>query len=39
MSQQMTPDRFGSSDEDDEDEEIEEPEEEADEADMICSSR
>ncbi|KAK9357076.1 SIT4 phosphatase-associated protein-domain-containing protein [Lipomyces doorenjongii] len=39
MSQQMTPDRFGSSDEDDEDEEIEESEEETDEADMNCSSR
>ncbi|KAK9248377.1 SIT4 phosphatase-associated protein-domain-containing protein [Lipomyces tetrasporus] len=39
MSQQMTPDRFGSSDEDDEDEEVEEPEEEAEEADVISSSR
>ncbi|KAK9238379.1 SIT4 phosphatase-associated protein-domain-containing protein [Lipomyces kononenkoae] len=39
MSQQMTPDRFGSSDEDDEDEEIEEPEEEADEDNVVCSSR
>ncbi|KAK9465254.1 SIT4 phosphatase-associated protein-domain-containing protein [Lipomyces arxii] len=31
MSQQMTPDRFGSSDEDDEDEEIEDPDDRADE--------
>ncbi|KAK9369065.1 SIT4 phosphatase-associated protein-domain-containing protein [Lipomyces kononenkoae] len=39
MSQQMTPDRFGSSDEDDEDEEIEEPEEEIGEDGIVCSSR